>query len=127
MIGDIINHLLADSRITEYVGTRIFPVQLNQEEALPAIMITINDVEANPTKTAASTDDFVELDLTTYAKSALDAFTIAELIRTSLDNYSGTMGSTNFQGIRFERLNMNHFAGDSTYMCASEYQAHQRR
>ena len=50
-------------------------------------MVTINDVEANPTKTAASTDDFVELDVTTYAKSAQDAFTIAELVRTSsLDN-----------------------------------------
>ena len=127
MIGDIINHLLADSNITALVGTRIFPVQLNQDETLPPIMITINDVEANPTKTAASTDDFVELDLTTYAKSALEAFTIAELIRTRLDHFSGTMGSSTFQGIRFERLNMNHFAGDSTYMCASEFQAHQRR
>ena len=127
MIGDIINHLLADSRITEYVGTRIFPVQLNQEEALPAIMITINDVEANPTKTAASTDDFVELDLTTYAKSALDAFTIAELIRTSLDNFSGTLGSTTIQSFRFESLNLYHFANDGLFICGSEFMAHVKR
>ena len=63
------------------MGTRIFPVHLNQDEALPGIMVTINDVEANPTKTAASTDDFVELDVTIYARSAQDAFTIAELVR----------------------------------------------
>jgi len=127
MIGDIITYLQAYVPISAYVGSRIFPVHLNQDELLPAIMININDVEANPTKTAASTDDFVELDVTIYARSALDAFSIAELVRNRIDNFSGTMGSTNFQGIRFERLNMNHFAGDSIYMCALEFQAHQRR
>jgi hypothetical protein len=127
MIGDVINHLLADTRITAHVGTRIFPVHLNQDEALPGIMVTINDVEANPTKTAASSDDFVELDVTIYARSAKDAFTIAELVRSSLDNFSGTMGSTTVLGIRFERLNMNHFAGDDVYLCGLEFQAHQRR
>lgn len=127
MIGDVINYLLADARITDHVSTRIFPVHLNQDEALPGIMVTINDVEANPTKTAASSDDFVELDVTIYARSAKDAFTIAELVRSRLDNFSGTLGSTTIQSFRFESLNLNHFANDDLFICGSEFMAHVKR
>jgi hypothetical protein len=80
-----------------------------------------------PTKTAASLDDFVDLDLTVYAKSAKQCFDVAELIRTSLDNFSGTLGSTTFQSFRFESLNLNHFANDDLFICGSEFMAHVKR
>jgi hypothetical protein len=127
MIGDIINYLTAYVPITAHVGPRIFPVHIDQDATLPAIMITINDVETNPTKNAVSSDDFVELDITIYSKTALEAFTIAELVRARLDNFSGTMGTTNLQSLRFESLNLNHFAGDDLFICGSEYLAHVRR
>ena len=127
MIGDIITRLLADSHITAVVGQRIFPVHVDQDATLPAIMVTITDMETHDTKTATSTDDILELDLTVYSKSAKQGFDIAENIRTSLDNFTGTMGSTTVQSLRFERLILNHFAGDDVYLCGLEFQAHQRR
>ncbi len=127
MIGDIIDRLLADSAITAIVGQRIFPVHVDQDAELPAIMVTITDIETRPTKTAASLDDFVDLDLTVYAKSAKQCFDVAELIRTNLDNFTGTMGSTTVQTLRFESLNLNHFANDDLFICGSEFMAHVKR
>ena len=127
MIGDIITYLSNFVPIAAYVGPRIFPVHIDQDATLPAIMITINDVETNHTKNATSSDDFVELDITIYSKTALEAFTITELVRARLDNFSGTMGTTNLQSLRFESLNLNHFAGDDLFICGSEYLAHVRR
>ena len=40
-------------------------------------------------------------------------------IRTSLDNFTGTMGTTTVKSLRFESLNMNHFAGDDIFICGS--------
>jgi hypothetical protein len=127
MIGDIITRLLADSNITADVSTRIFPVHVDQDATLPAIMVTITDMETHDTKTATSTDDILELDLTVYSKSAKQGFDIAENIRTSLDNFTGTMGSTTVLSLRFESLNLNHFAGDDVFICGSEFRAHIRR
>ena len=109
------------------VGQRIFPVHVAQDSTLPAIMVTITDMETNDTKTATSTDDILELDLTVYSKSAKESFDVAELIRSSLDNFTGTMGTTTVLSLRFESLNLNHFAGDDTFICGSEYRAHIRR
>jgi len=127
MIGDIITRLLNDSRITDVVSQRIFPVQVGQDAELPAIMVTITDMETNPTKTGTSSDDIIELDVTVYSKSAKQSFDVAEHIRTSLDNFTGTMGTTEVQSLRFESLNMNHFAGDDVFICGSEYTAHVAR
>lgn len=127
MIGDIITRLLADSRITDVVGQRIFPVHVDQDAELPAIMVTITDMDTNPTKTGASSDDILDLDVTVYSRSAKQSFDVAEHVRTSLDNFTGTMGSTTVQSLRFESLNLNHFAGDDVYICGSEYAAHIQR
>ena len=127
MIGDIITRLLADTGITAQVGQRIFPVHVDQDADLPAIMVTITDMETNPTKTGTSTDDILELDVTVYSKSAKKSFDVAALVRRSLDNFTGTMGSTKVQSLRFDSLNMNHFAGDEVYICGSDYTAHIKR
>ena len=127
MIGDIITNLLNDGSITTVVGQRIFPVHVAQDAELPAIMVTITDMETNPTKTATSQDDVLDLDVTVYSKTAKQGFDIAELVRNRLDNFTGTMGSTEVQSLRFESLNLNHFAGDDVFICGSEFTAHIRR
>ena len=90
-------------------------------------MVTITDMDTNPTKTAVSADDVLDLDVTVYSRTAKQAFDIADLVRRSLDNFSVTMGGTRVQSLRFESLNMNHFAGDDVYICGSDYTAHIRR
>lgn len=90
-------------------------------------MVTITDLDTRPTKTAVSGDDFVDLDVTVYAKSAKQCFDVAELVRTNLDNFTGTMGSTTVQTFRFESLNLNHFANDDLFICGSEFMAHVKR
>ena len=110
-----------------FTGNPVFLVYVNQDAGLPAIMVTITDIETRPTKTAASLDDFVDLDLTVYAKSAKQCFDVTELIRTSLDNFSGSLGSTAIQSFRFESLSLNHFANDDLFICGSEFMAHLKR
>ena len=127
MIGDIITRLKADVQLKPLVSKRIFPVHVAQDAELPAIMVTITDMDTNPTKTAVSADDVLDLDVTVYSRTAKQAFDIADLVRRSLDNFSGTMGGTTVQSLRFESLNMNHFAGDDVYICGSDYTAHIRR
>ena len=127
MIGDIITRLKADVQLKPLVSKRIFPVHVAQDAELPAIMVTITDMDTNPTKTAVSADDVLDLDVTVYSRTAKQAFDIADLVRRSLDNFSGTMGNTRVQSLRFESLNMNHFAGDDVYICGSDYTAHIRR
>ena len=127
MIGDIITRLKADGQLQPLVSKRIFPVHVAQDEELPAIMVTITDMDTNPTKTAVSADDVLDLDVTVYSRTAKQAFDIADLVRRSLDNFSGTMGDTRVQSLRFESLNMNHFAGDDVYICGSDYTAHIKR
>ena len=127
MIGDIITRLLNEGRITAEVSTRIFPVHVDQDAELPAIMVTITDMETNPTKTGTSSDDIIELDVTVYSRTAKQGFDLAEDIRSSLDNFTGTMGTTEVQSLRFESLNLNHFAGDDVFICGSEYTAHIQR
>ena len=84
-------------------------------------------METHETKTATSSDDILELDLTVYSKSAKQGFDVAQLIRRSLDNFTGTMGSTTVKSLRFQRLILNHFAGDGIFICGSEYRAHIQR
>ena len=98
MIGDIITCLLNDARISgcEHQGTS---GPCTSGCRADAIMVTITDMETNPTKTGTSSDDIIELDVTVYSRTAKQGFDVAENIRSSLDNFTGTMGTTEVQSL----------------------------
>ena len=127
MIPQIISRLKKDAAIAAVVGKRIFPVHVDQDQELPAIMVNITDLTTNPTKTASSKDDVLDVDVTVYSKRAKEAWDVAELLRNSLDSFSGTMGTIRVQSISLDSMNLNHFAGDDVYICGSEYTAHIKR
>ena len=127
MIPQIISRLKKDSAIAAVVSKRIFPVHVDQDQELPAIMVNITDLTTNPTKNASSKDDVLDVDVTVYSKRAKEAWDVAELVRNSLDSFSGTMGTIRVQSISMDSMNLNHFAGDDVYICGSEYTAHIKR
>ena len=127
MIPQIISRLKSDAAIAAVVGKRIFPVHVDQDQELPAIMVNITDLTTNPTKNASSKDDVLDVDVTVYSKRAKEAWDVAELVRNSLDSFSGTMGTIRVQSISLDSMNLNHFAGDDVYICGSEYTAHIKR
>ena len=127
MIPQIISRLKSDAAIAAVVGKRIFPVHVDQDQELPAIMVNITDLTTNPTKNASSKDDVLDVDVTVYSKRAKEAWDVAELVRNSLDSFSGTMGTIRVQSISMDSMNLNHFAGDDVYICGSEYTAHIKR
>ena len=80
-------------------------------------------METNPTKTGTSSDDIIELDVTVYSHRTSQGFDVAENIAAAWTTQV-TMGTTEVQSLRFESLNLNHFAGDDVFICGSEYTAH---
>ena len=94
MIGDIINLIKGDGTVRGYVDTRVYPVHVAQDVLLPAVTVTITDNAPNHTKTATSSDDFVDLDVKVFARSALECWNVSNAIRAVLDNYNGTAGTT---------------------------------
>lgn len=127
MIGDLINKLKADSSLNNLTGGRVYPLHLPQDGDLPAVVLNITEVNPNHTKTATSKDDFVEVDITTYSRSAQNSHKIAQRIRTVLDNFVGSQGSTNILSCRFDGFNMSHYPPDDLYETVSEFVIHQRR
>ena len=127
MIGDIINLITANGAVSAYVDTRVYPVHVAQDVQLPAVAVTITDNTPNHTKTDTSYDDFVELDVKVFARSALESWNVANAIRAVLDNYTGTAGTTTILACRFEGFNMSHYPPDDTYETTTEYTVHHRR
>lgn len=127
MIGNLIDLMLADSSITAYVGTRIYPVHQDQDADLPAISVIITDLEPTDTKTDVSRDDFIDVDVISYGRSAVNAFRVADTVRNVIDNFSGDQGDSTFLAIRLEGMNMSHYPPDDIYTVVSEYRVHLRR
>ena len=127
MIGDIINLIKGDGTVRGYVDTRVYPVHVAQDVQLPAVTVTITDNAPNHTKTATSSDDFVDLDVKVFARSALECWNVSNAIRAVLDNYNGTAGTTTILACRFDGFNMSHYPPDDTYETTTEYTVHHRR
>lgn len=127
MIGDLINLLKSDATLRSYLDTRLYPVHLTQDAVLPAVSLTITENNPNHTKTETSNDDFVELDVKVFARSAYEAYTIANSVRRVLDNYTGTQGSTQILACRFDGFNMSHYPPDDIYETTTEFVLHHRR
>lgn len=91
MTGKVIYNLLSNSSVTNYVGTKIYPMRRLQEEDLPAI--TYSQISNTPTNTkdGPSLLDTERFTIHVWSKNYLTALTISNIVRTTFDRYSGTV------------------------------------
>ena len=88
--ADLTIYLKGAALITAITGTRIFPQQLPQGAALPAIVYSI--ITGDPMHDFDGPIGFrrTDVDITCWADIDLEAEQLADAVRLSLDGYSST-------------------------------------
>lgn len=96
------NKLVNDPAVTAVLGTKIYPLVLPQNPVLPAAIISevhtipaMDDISGNAGQFRA------ELQLETYATTKAQAEEIDEILRLSLQGYSGAHLGVTIKGIYF--------------------------
>jgi len=87
--------------VSDIVGTRIYPHVIPQNTSLPAIVYS--QIAGIRRHTTSGTDNLVpsRWQFTCVTETYAELRALASAIRTTLDNYSGTVGSVVFQCIHF--------------------------
>lgn len=94
MIGKVITSILTnDSATTAMVGTRIYPILMEENTLLPALSYTVLAIDAEYSK-AGWADDFVDFDVRLYAKSYAEVNSLASVVRSALEVTAGTYSTT---------------------------------
>jgi hypothetical protein len=83
------------------VEAHTYPVVADQEVTPPFIVHFIRSCEPFPTKDGASTKDLYTIIIGCYDDTPDDAQTLADSVRTAIDEYSGLVSSVYIEKIRF--------------------------
>ena len=89
------------SNIQSVVDTRIYPDVAPQGTDFPCLVYSKTSIEPNDTKSGASTNDRINVQLDVYGTTYQQTETIATRVRTALDRYSGTLEGIIFQQVVF--------------------------
>jgi|AntAceMinimDraft_16_1070373.scaffolds.fasta_scaffold54731_1 hypothetical protein len=126
MIGASLYSLLtAHAPLIALVGSKIYPVQAKQGEKDPMVVYGITKQRAEPTKAAASIEDYVMMEVVVYAKDYDLMHQISKEVRNALDKKSGTIAGNIISEINFEDFSdgweqeRESYAGVSMYLIIS--------
>lgn len=129
--GPIRQLLTANAPFTALVGTKVFAEIIEQETALPAVVLRVIDITPGTFKNGVATVDTVTLQLDVYAKAGSTSGmqqveTISEAARTVMDRYAGTVTVSGtpytIQGCHFSGIAPLPFdIEDDVYRRASQY------
>ena len=104
-LGKAIYKILSDdSTVSGYVSTRIYPLRINQNDALPAITYEVLNSVPSDTKggtTGKSKLDVLRLEILSYSTTYIEVQNIKAGIRSVLDRYSGTPSGT---GVKIDSI-----------------------
>ena len=89
------------SNIQSVVDTRIYPDVAPQGTDFPCLVYSKTSIEPNDTKSGASTNDRINIQLDVYGTTYQQTETIGARVRAALDRYSGTLESITFQQVVF--------------------------
>lgn len=89
------------SNIQSVVDTRIYPDVAPQGTDFPCLVYSKTSIEPNDTKSGASTNDRINIQLDVYGTTYQQTETLSTRVRTALDRYSGTLESITFQQVVF--------------------------
>lgn len=112
MIEDALRtKLLANTAITNIIGQRIYVLQAPQSIDLPYVVYLI--VSNTPEYTANCITDNVVIQYSVFAKSYVQARTIANLIRSELEPFFGEIDGISVVVIRFDGIGASEREKDS--------------
>ena len=107
-IGKAIYHLLKkDSRIKEKVGSKIYPLIV--EESTPFIIYKRTNITPNYTKGSYSVNESVTVDVVIASKDYIDTIELADYVRDALEGRRG-----NFAGVEINDIRM--ISADEEYI-----------
>lgn len=111
-----------DATVAGYVGTRIYPDQIPQEAAYPAIVHFKTEVETLAVKSAPTTNHRISLQIEVFCDTFGEGENIADAIRSVLDGYSGISAGINIVSCYFNSQNDENFIPDQkTYVTTASY------
>lgn len=99
----VIYILKNDLDLIEKINSRVYPLERPQQSALPAITVSVDDVDPHDTKSGVSRLDEVTITVISYGLSVEDAFTVKNLVRFALDRVSGEFNGETYQSIQYLR------------------------
>lgn len=97
-VEDLTTYLIANSALVATVNGRIYSQILPQHAVLPAI--AYSQIHGKPGNTMENASGFIDalFQFTCVAMSYFDAKKTARSLRTALEGFAGTMGSTKVYG-----------------------------
>lgn len=103
MIREAVYTILSgDSNVTGQVGTRIYPMNAPQNPQFPFVVFEISQ-DPEYTKDGAASVIYTDLDIYIYCTgSPRTNDTIADVIKTALDQYSGTVAGHDIDNILWQ-------------------------
>lgn len=94
MKSGLVSLLSSEATITAICGTRVYVQRAPQNAAFPHLIITQMGSEENATLDGGSGQlRFLDFDIDCKAKSSVTAESLANAVRTYIDDYSGTAGN----------------------------------
>lgn len=103
MIREAVYTILSgDSNVTDEVSTRIYPMNAPQNPTFPFVIFEISQ-DPEYTKDGAAPLVYTDLDIYIYCKGSPRANdTIADVLKTALDQYSGTVAGHEIDNILWQ-------------------------
>lgn len=99
----LVSHLMADSDVTDVIGTRLYPLRVPQDVALPASAYQVISDSEEHSHDGPSGLVSARLQFTHHGATYEAAKEAAAAVRESIDGFSGTMGSTTVDGVESQR------------------------
>lgn len=97
--------LLAASAITDVVGQRVRPDELDESDDLPAIIIAMEDYTPHQTLTETATSGFATIHILCCALNRSAADSVEAAVKARLLSYSGTQGDWKFEYFEHQSTN----------------------
>jgi hypothetical protein len=102
-IGNVIYSMVtADTNLVNLIGNRIYPEEAPMEITYPYITYTKINTDPTRVKNLVSPKDNFKINFFIYSKNYDTTSTIADLLRTALDNKRGVYANVNVDWVIFE-------------------------
>lgn len=93
----LFGRLTSQTAVSQYIGTRVYPLLAPQGTPLPLIVYQRTGVERERSLTGNVGNPVVTLQLTTYGTSYFSVKQIARSVRLAVDNWTGTTAGVTIQ------------------------------
>lgn len=117
MIGKVIYKKLTDNdQINAIISNRIYPGYIPQHEPLDSVVYRTENLDPILHKDGPNALDKIDIQLDLYVDDMQNGILLSKLIRTELDDFSGTM-----QRVKVQEL---YYTGESQSEYVAEYGMH---